>query len=144
MKHPTRSTRRIVRVGGSGLALALVTVASLRAAGPGIPLVEAVKNADAAAVRALLKQKVDVNAVEPEGTTALHWAAHRDDAATVDLLIRAGANVQAADRYGITPLSLACTNGSVAVVDRLLKAGAKPHAAQPEGQTALMTTAPPG
>src|SRR5262245_32646499 len=41
------------------------------------PLIQAVKNKDIAAVRALLKQRVDVNATEGDGTTALHWASHR-------------------------------------------------------------------
>ena len=30
---------------------------------------------------ALLKQRVDVNAAQPDGATALHWAAHWDDVA---------------------------------------------------------------
>ena len=80
-------------------------------------------------MRALLQQRVDVNTPEADGTTALHWAAHRDDLDTVDLLIRAGANVKAANRYGVTPLSLACENGNAAIVERLLKAGADPNTA---------------
>jgi len=37
-------------------------------------LVDAVKNGNVAAVRTLLQQRVDVNAPEPDGSTALHWA----------------------------------------------------------------------
>ena len=51
---------------------------------------EAVRDGDAAAVRALLERKADVNAPEVDGTTALHWAVRADDAETVALLIRAG------------------------------------------------------
>ena len=48
---------------------------------------QAVKNGDAAAVRALVKAKADVNSAEPDGTTALHWAVQRDDLAMADLLL---------------------------------------------------------
>ena len=34
---------------------------------------------DAAAVRALLAQKADVNAPQADGATALHWAVYRGD-----------------------------------------------------------------
>ena len=105
-------------------------------------LIDAVKQGDAAAVRALIAQKApgnNVNASDPDGSTALHWAVQRDDVALIDMLLAAGADVKAATRYKITPLSLACTNGNARVVDRLLKAGADPNAVSEEGQTALMT-----
>ena len=105
------------------------------------PLVDAVKAADAAAVRRMLSQQVDVNTPEVDGTTALHWAVHRDDLDTVDMLIRAGADVTAANRYGVTPISLACTNGSVPIIERLLEAGADPNSMLSGGETALMTAA---
>src|ERR1043166_1904638 len=69
-------------------------------------LIEAVRNADAAAVRALLQQRVDVSAAALDGATALHWAVHRDDPALVDRLLRAGASAKATNRYGVTPLAL--------------------------------------
>src|SRR6185369_8209451 len=50
------------------------------------PLIQAVKNKDITTVRALLKQRVDVNAAEADGTTALHWASHRDDLGIADAL----------------------------------------------------------
>ncbi len=46
-------------------------------------LMDAVKRQDRPAVAALLKERIDVNAPQPDGTTALHWAAYHDDAATV-------------------------------------------------------------
>jgi ankyrin repeat protein len=100
-------------------------------------LVDAVKEGNSAAAVTLLQKKVDVNVAEPDGTTALHWAARNDDATLVDRLIRAGANVKAANRYGITPIALACENGSATVVERLLKAGVSANATGPLGETAL-------
>ena len=109
-----------------------------------VPLIEAVKAADEAAVRNLLTGRVDVNTPEADGTTALHWAVDGDHPELVGLLLRAGASVKAANRYGVTPLWLACTNGSAATVVLLLKAGADPNTALPEGETVLMTAARTG
>src|SRR5207245_2438861 len=72
--------------------------------------------------------RIDVNAAQGDGATALHWAAHRDDLAIADLLIRAGARANVANDLGITPLHLACTNRSAAMVERLLDAGADARA----------------
>jgi len=102
-------------------------------------IAEAAMHQDNAAVRSLLQQKADVNAVLPDGATALHWAANEDDLDTVSLLIQAGANVKAKDRYGFTPLYFAATNGSAPVIRKLLEAGADPNAADSSGETALMT-----
>src|SRR6187200_3195671 len=72
-------------------------------------LLDAVKRQDRAAVTALLKERIDVNASQPDGTTALHWAAYRDDAATVEALVRTGAKANAVTDAGVTPLWLACS-----------------------------------
>ena len=82
---------------------------------------------DRARIRALLQQRVDVNAPQIDGMTALHWAAYQDDLETAELLVRAGANVKAANRYGVTPLSLACTNGNGAMVELLLEGRGRPE-----------------
>jgi ankyrin repeat protein len=108
------------------------------------PLVEAAKNQDRAAVRALLAQKADVNAAQGDGATALAWAAHWSDAETAALLIRAGADVNRANDYGVTPLALACTRGNAVLVGMLLDAGANPNAARITGETPLMTCARTG
>ena len=41
----------------------------------------AAEKSDYATIRTLLKQRADVNSAQPDGMTALHWAAHRDDLA---------------------------------------------------------------
>ncbi len=127
------------------VGLWLATLASIGpAADADRRLVEAVKRQDRVAVRALLKQHVDVNTPQADGATPLHWAIHWDDLDTLDLLIHAGASVRAVNDYGVTPLSLACSNGNAASVTLLLKAGADPNTALPTGETPLMTTARTG
>ena len=107
-------------------------------------LAEAVKTADIEAVRVLIEERVDLNSLEADGTTALHWAVHRDDLDIVDLLIRSGANVRVTNRYGVAPLALACINGNAAMVERLLASGADANTSSPEGETALMAAARTG
>jgi ankyrin repeat protein len=127
----------------AGFTLPLLFVTTVGAA-PETPLVEAAKRGDAAAVRALVQKRADVNAAALDGSTALHWAVQKDAVDLVDVLLKAGANVKAENRYHVTPLTLACTNGNLAIVDRLLKAGADPNTALPGGETALMTAARTG
>jgi ankyrin repeat protein len=122
-----------------GLAQAVVA-----AAGADARLIKAVRTKDAASVRALIKQRVDVNAPQGDGATALHWAAHVDDLAIADLLIRAGATAAAANDNGFTPLHLACTNRNGSMVERLISAGADVNAASLNGETVLMTCARSG
>ena len=123
------------------LAVSLITV--VFAAGEPT-LIDAVKRGDSAAVLALIARKADVNAAQPDGTTALHFAVSRNDLASVELLVRSGASVRAANRYGVTPLQLASTNGHVAIVEHLLTAGADPNTAMPDGETVMMTAARTG
>ncbi len=85
-----------------------------------------------------------MNAAASDGSTALHWAVHRDALDVVDLLLAAGANPKAANRYGVTPLSLAATNGNARIVERLLRGGGDPNTALPGGETVLMTAARTG
>jgi ankyrin repeat protein len=86
----------------------------------------------------------DVNAVEPDGSTALLWASYRDDLDGVDRLLGAGAKVNAANDLGVTPLWAACQNGNIPMVRRLLQAGANPNLALLAGETPLMVAARSG
>jgi uncharacterized protein len=64
---------------------------------PDLRLVNAAAEQDAAAVRALLREGVDVNARRADGATALLYAAHWNDVEMIDLLLKAGASVNAAE-----------------------------------------------
>ena len=127
-----------------GCALMLPGLTALLVASGDRQLVEAVRDRNATAVRALLQQRVDVNASQPDGATALHWAAHWDDVETADLLLRAGAEVNVANELGVTPLDLACENRSFGMVSRFLQAGADTKAAAPTRPPVLMSCARTG
>jgi uncharacterized protein len=129
------------------IALAACSVrlqADVKADATKTALVDAVKAGNKTAAIALIQQKADVNAPEPDGTTALSWAVRQNDVELVDRLIRAGANAKAANRYGVTPLYLAALNGDADVILKLLKAGAGANDAVTEGETALMTASRSG
>jgi uncharacterized protein len=113
-----------------GLGLAAASYAS------SAQIADAAENRDSEALRSLLKQKTDINAIQPDGTTALE---------SVNLLLRAGANPKIANRYGATPLSQAASAGNAQMIEALLKAGADPKTlTTPDGETVLMTAARAG
>jgi ankyrin repeat protein len=85
-----------------------------------------------------MKGHPDVNKAQPDGATALSWAAYLNNDAAVDALLKAGAKVNVADEYGETPLTLACANGNGPMVKKFLDAGADALAARWNGETALM------
>jgi ankyrin repeat protein len=128
----------------SSLIAAVVLLTCGIATAQAAPLIDAARKGDSLAVRALLKERTDVNATEVDGSTALLWAAYRSDADTVKLLLAARAQVNAVNRYGMTPLLEACRNGNAEIVAALLKAGANTQAAVRLGETPLMAAAGAG
>ncbi len=108
------------------------------------PIVEAARNNNRDALRALVGSKVNVNATGADGSTALHWASYNDDVESAGLLIRTGANVNAATDLGVTPLWAASQNGNAILVRMLLGAGANPNLALLHGETPLMVAARSG
>jgi len=123
--------------------LLITTPTAIEAAGE-IPLIDAVKTGDTMRVQHLISQGLDVNAAEPDGTTALHWAAYSNHIEIATNLLSAGAVANVGNRYGVRPLSLAALTGRADVVDALLDAGANPNSTLMEGETALMTASRAG
>ena len=135
--------RQAVATGVLAGMLAAAAIATT-AVEPDLRLVAAAARQDAAAVRALIDEGVDVDARRSDGVTALLWAAHRDDVATAELLLAAGADPDSADDHGVTPLIRAAENASLVLVERLLAAGAAAGAPQGNGLTPLMVAARTG
>jgi ankyrin repeat protein len=106
---------------------------------------DAAQRRDIAAVRSALSQHASVNAAQPDGTTALHWAAHWNDLEMVKFLLGAGANPNAVNRFTATPLSEAAQAGGSQIAEALLNAGADPKTLTTlDGETVLMTAARAG
>ncbi len=130
-------------------AVALCVAVLLSAAAPmntDAPLADAAMRGDSTKVRLLLKQGVDANAAQPDGMTALHWAAARGDVAQTRMLVSAGARMDAVTRNGhYTPLLLAAQAGRAGTVIALLDVGADAKATTTSGgATALHLAAAQG
>jgi len=139
MKKTLRTSIALALLGVAGLAGA----PRLEAAARAVPVIEAVKRGDATAIRTLIRQKADVNATEPDGTTALHWAADMGHVELVDLLLKAGAKLKVANRFGSTPFGLAAGKGFAPVLERMLQAG-EDASAVVNGEPVLMLAARAG
>jgi ankyrin repeat protein len=131
---------------GRTLACGLAFILSL--VGTGAQAASEVANAamrgDRTELRNLIERGADVNAAQPDGATALHWAVYTDDVEAAKLLIAAKADVAARSREGATPLSLASVNGNPEIIERLLAAGADVNSPLPNGETPLMMAARTG
>ena len=121
----------------------VVALATLGAGGADSRLTDAARAGDLAGVEDLLRAGVAVDTAEPDGTTALHWAAYRDDAEMAARLIAAAADVNRANAHGATSLSLACVNANPTLVEQLLEAGADPGLPA-SGEPPLLTCARTG
>ena len=119
---------------------AMVLSLGLAAASPApeAPVADAAAKGDVEAVRTLLRQGEDANTAQPDGMTALHWAAQRNQVEVAEVLLYAGATLRPMTRMGgYTPLHLAARSGNTEVARTLLEAGADPDFYTATGVTAL-------
>ena len=75
------------RLTAVGMAFGAVLMLSAGHPSSDTPLADAVMRGDSAGLRVLLKQGVDVNEVQGDGMTALHWAASRGNLAATRMLV---------------------------------------------------------
>jgi len=109
------------------------------------PVADAAMRGDVAAVRALLQDRVDVNAAQGDGMTALHWAAESGNHELARLVLKAGANPAAATRIARhTPLHISATGGHSVVAGLIVDAGADVNATTTTGASALHFAATAG
>ncbi|QDT69435.1 Phosphocholine transferase AnkX [Planctomycetes bacterium MalM25] len=107
-------------------------------------LADAAEARDASRFAELLEAKVEIDAKQTDGMTALHWAVYHSDLDAVRALLAAGADPNAETDYRVRPLTLACRAGQGLLTQALLEAGADPNAKLPGGETPLMTAARSG
>jgi ankyrin repeat protein len=92
-------------------------------------------------VAELLRAGANVNAVQREGSTALHVAAECGYVESLQMLLGAGAGVHMRDSTGRTALHCAAREGHVAAVEALLSYGANPGASDRKGRSIRMVAA---
>src|SRR5262249_6359840 len=130
-----------MRIRWIAIAIAVLLPAGSIAYAAKPTLLEAAESGDRAAALRLLAEGANANAVGPDGTTAVMYAAANDDLELVRALIKAGANVKLKNQFGTSALTEAAILGSAPIIDALLKAGADPNTKNPDGETPLMAVA---
>jgi ankyrin repeat protein len=126
-------------------AVSMVSMVSMALAAATTPdLIHALKTGDRESFRQLLGQGAEVDAAEPDGSTALLWASYHDNIEAAELLVEAGADLDRGNDLGATPLWAASQNGSDLMVALLVDAGADPNARLLSGETPIMVAARSG
>jgi ankyrin repeat protein len=91
-----------------------------------------------AVLAAITSPDIDVNAADPDGSTALLWATYKVDHELVRALLKSGAKANVTNHYGSTPLTEAVKLADLDLVSILLAAHADPNSPNQDNQTALM------
>ena len=86
----------------------------------------------------LLDSGADVNVPQPDGMTALMWAAYYEKPHVVEDLLAHGADADQTNDYSVNALLIAARNGAPRIVSELLKANADPNVSRNGGATPLM------
>ena len=94
-----------------------------------------------AVLAAITSPDIDVNAADPDGSTALLWATYKVDHELVRALLKAGAKPNVTNHFGASPLTEAVKLADVDLVRMLLDAHANPNSPNQDNQTALMLAA---
>jgi uncharacterized protein len=89
------------------------------------PLIYAATGGHDAVIEYLLAEGASVNAVSPNGTSALMMAVREGKVSTVTLLIAKGADVNQKNQQGGTALAWAARGNEQGIVAQLRRAGAK-------------------
>ena len=85
-------------------------------------LVAACRDGDIQKVKSYLAIGVDVNNIDEDGHTPLHWNINNE---SIEVLIAKGANVNAISKHGLTPLDMAIKRNHTETADLLRKHGGK-------------------
>jgi ankyrin repeat protein len=111
---------------------------------PASRLADAAMNRDVDAVRAMVREGADPDALGMYDTPALLWVVRYQDADTARRLLDAGADPNLRNAHGVGPLHLAVMNGDLVTARTLLEAGADPELRDHAGETPLFAAARTG
>ena len=135
------ASRRFVRIGIQhifALTLLLCSATINLVASDRSSIVDLAAAGDWRGVEALIREGAEVNAVQGDGMSALHWAAKHSQSRAVGLLLQAKADANAETAYSMTPLAIAAMLDSPKVVELLLEANAEANKKLPGNTTLLM------
>ena len=105
----------------------------------------ACKNGQISLIRNLLKDNVDINALNAKGLSPLHLAVIEGNIEVTKLLISEGANIEVTDsKWGSSPLLYACQNGRTKIVKLLVEMGADIEAKSDDDTSAIHFAAQSG
>ncbi|TMW65714.1 hypothetical protein Poli38472_008356 [Pythium oligandrum] len=100
------------------------------------PLLIAAQNGFPLLVMYCVKQGADINLVDIDQDSAIHWAAYKGATEIVSVFQYLGLSTDAPDRYGQRPLHLAAMRGELATVQYLVEAlDSDLHATDQQGRT---------
>ncbi|SSD60509.1 related to Palmitoyltransferase AKR1 [Saccharomycodes ludwigii] len=82
--------------------------------------------------------KLDINAVDNNGRTALLWAAYQGDRLSVDALLKFNASTQIVDDQGFSPLHWATAKGQIKIINILIEYGSDVALQTNEGKNIMI------
>ncbi|MEP6962002.1 MAG: ankyrin repeat domain-containing protein, partial [Acidobacteriota bacterium] len=121
-----------------GVAAALVPLCGQADAPANKDLAGLIQAGDRQEALKRIRAGADVNKVQPDGTSPLHWAVMRVDYELMQELIQHKAKPSVTNAFGSTPITEAVKLDDTRMVKILLDAGADPEGANEDQQTALM------
>jgi ankyrin repeat protein len=88
-------------------------------------------------LKTVVQEGPDINSLDGNGYTRLHYAIQNDDYQTVERLISEGADINLKDRWGETALYIAATRGYKSILEMLIEKGADVNATDHRDQSPL-------
>ena len=107
-------------------------------------IADAASRGDLDDIVSLIAAGEDVNFAQPDGTTALIWAAYQGDVEMLTALLGAGADPDAANEFGVTALMQAASHGDAPIISALIDADVNLAITSETGTTPLMAAARAG
>ena len=89
-------------------------------------LMQAASEGGAGILQTVLQYEPDLEKVDKQGRTALHYACRAGNLQTLRMLIQQDVNIEARTQGGVTPLMAGIQSGAIHIVNELVTAGCNP------------------